>query len=62
METLSKPFTIQINDKYVTPVGSDAENGVQAKLGSEPATFTLKDGRLVSGDWVLGRKRYSKDI
>ncbi|KAK3215575.1 hypothetical protein GRF29_8g401789 [Pseudopithomyces chartarum] len=55
METLSKPFTIQINDKYVAPVGNDAENGVQAKIGSEAATFTLKEGRLVSGDWVLGR-------
>ena len=55
METLSKPFTIQINDKYVAPIGSDAEDGVQAKVGSEAATFTLKEGRLVSGDWILGR-------
>ncbi|KAF1978796.1 hypothetical protein BU23DRAFT_448394, partial [Bimuria novae-zelandiae CBS 107.79] len=27
----------------------------RATLGSKVATFTLKDGRLVSGDWVLGR-------
>lgn len=55
METLAKPFTIQINDKFVAPADAGAEDGAQAKLGSEPATFTLKDGRLISGDWILGR-------
>lgn len=55
MENLSKPFTIQINDKYVAPVDASANDGIQAKVGSEAATFTLKDGRLVSGDWILGR-------
>ncbi|KAF2439830.1 hypothetical protein P171DRAFT_421082 [Karstenula rhodostoma CBS 690.94] len=55
MESLSKPFTIQINGKPVAPVDPKADDVVQAQLGSEAATFELKNGRLVSGDWVLGR-------
>ncbi|KAL1596295.1 hypothetical protein SLS60_008940 [Paraconiothyrium brasiliense] len=55
MESLTEPFTIHINGKPVASVTPNADNVVQAQLGSEPATFTLKDGRLVSGDWILGR-------
>ncbi|KAK7190369.1 hypothetical protein DPSP01_011552 [Paraphaeosphaeria sporulosa] len=55
MESLSQPFTIKINGKPVAPVDPKADNVVQAQLGSEAATFELKNGRLVSGDWILGR-------
>lgn len=55
MESLDKPFTIHINGKPVAAVDSNADSGVQAQLGSDAATFTLKEGRLVSGDWILGR-------
>ncbi|KAL5406910.1 hypothetical protein PMIN06_010857 [Paraphaeosphaeria minitans] len=55
MESLSQPFTIQINGKPVAPVDPKAANVVPAQLGSEAATFELKNGRLVSGDWILGR-------
>lgn len=55
MESLSQPFTIQINGKPVAPVNPKADDVVQAQLGSEAATFELKNGRLVSGNWVLGR-------
>jgi hypothetical protein len=55
MESLSQPFTMQINGRPIAPVDPNADNVVQAQLGSEAATFELKNGRLISGDWVLGR-------
>jgi len=55
MENLSAPFTIQINGRPVAAVDTNVGDGSQAQLGSEPATFVLKDGRLVSGEWILGR-------
>jgi hypothetical protein len=55
MESLSQPFTMRINGKPIAPVDPNADNVVQAQLGSEPATFELRNGRLVSGDWILGR-------
>jgi hypothetical protein len=58
MNTLSSSFIIEVNGTpiaYPTKVGPDAEDRVQAMTGSNAAVFTLKDGRLQSGDWVLAR-------
>lgn len=55
MDRLDKPFTIELNGSPITNVGSNAEDKTQAKTGSEPAVFTLKDGFLQHSDWVLGR-------
>jgi hypothetical protein len=55
MDSLPSSFTIELNGSPVAKVGNDAEDRVQAKLGTEAAVFTLKNGRLECGDWVLGR-------
>jgi hypothetical protein len=36
-------------------VESDFELQIPARIGPNPAIFTLKDGRLSSGPWVMGR-------
>lgn len=55
MDSLDKPFTIELNGSPVTSVGSNAADKTQAKTGSEAAIFTLKNGFLQQGDWVMGR-------
>ncbi|KAF2444875.1 hypothetical protein P171DRAFT_520969 [Karstenula rhodostoma CBS 690.94] len=55
MDTLSGPFIIEINGMPITKVGSNAEDRTQATTGPDAATFTLKSGKLQSGDWVLAR-------
>lgn len=55
MDSLPSSFTIEVNGNSIANVGADAEHGVQAQTGSDAAVFTLKDGRLHCGDWVLGR-------
>jgi hypothetical protein len=55
MDNLPSSFTIELNGSPVAKIADDAEDRVQAKLGAEAAIFTLKDGRLQCGDWVLGR-------
>lgn len=55
MQSLSAPFTIEINGRPICSIDTSAEDYTQAKVGTDAATFTLKDGRLQSGDWVLGR-------
>jgi hypothetical protein len=57
MENLDSPFTIELDGSPITNTGSDATDKTQAKIGSEAAVFTLKDGRLQQGDWVLGRNK-----
>lgn len=57
MHSLDSPFTIELNGSPIANVGNNAEDKTQAKIGSEAAVFTLKDGRLQHGDWVLGRNR-----
>ncbi|KAM0273549.1 hypothetical protein ACHAQH_008275 [Verticillium albo-atrum] len=52
MDTLELPFSIELGSASIAKVGGDQ---VQAQTGSEPATFTLKDGLLSSGDYILGR-------
>jgi hypothetical protein len=55
MDNLDTPFTIEINGNPIAKTTEDAEKPVPAKVGSDAAVFTLKDGRLVCGDYVLGR-------
>ncbi|KAF2791176.1 hypothetical protein K505DRAFT_327055 [Melanomma pulvis-pyrius CBS 109.77] len=55
MDSLSSSFTIEVNGRPIANVGDGAEDPIQAKTGSEAAVFTLKDGRLQCGDWLLGR-------
>jgi hypothetical protein len=55
MENLDRPFTIELNGSPIARVDDNAEEMTHAKTGSEPAVFTLRDGRLQQGDWVLGR-------
>lgn len=55
MDTLSESFTIEIDGKPVAKVGDDTEDCVQATTGHDAAVFTLKDGKLQSGDWLLAR-------
>ncbi|KAM0330627.1 hypothetical protein ACHAQA_003576 [Verticillium albo-atrum] len=55
MDSLDSPFTIEFGGKSIVKVAGDFEGYVQAETGSEPAVFTLNNGRLSSGDYVLGR-------
>jgi hypothetical protein len=55
MQSLSAPFTIEVNGKPICSIDTNAEDYTQAKVGTDAATFTLKDGRLQSGEWFLGR-------
>ncbi|KAF2640585.1 hypothetical protein P280DRAFT_469334 [Massarina eburnea CBS 473.64] len=55
MNTLSASFTIEVNGTPIAKVGPDAEDRTHATIGPDAAVFTLKDGRLQSGDWILGR-------
>ncbi|KAJ8117662.1 hypothetical protein OPT61_g1195 [Boeremia exigua] len=55
MDGLNKSFTIELNGSPIANVGNNAEDKTQAKTGSEAAIFTLKNGMLQNGDWVLGR-------
>lgn len=55
MQSLSAPFTIEVNGKSICSVGVSTEDYTQAKVGTDAAIFTLNDSRLQSGEWVLGR-------
>jgi hypothetical protein len=57
MDSLDTPFTIELNGSPIANVGNNAEDKTQAKCGSEAAVFTLKDGHLQHGEWVLGRNK-----
>ncbi|PSN66939.1 hypothetical protein BS50DRAFT_378688 [Corynespora cassiicola Philippines] len=57
MDNLDSTFTIEINGSPICNLPGDVEEPVQAKVGSssDAAVFTLKDGHLQCGDWILGR-------
>ncbi|KAJ4349940.1 uncharacterized protein N0V89_008560 [Didymosphaeria variabile] len=55
MDTLSDSFTIQVNGTPIAKAEPDAEDRLQATTGPDAAVFTLKDGRLQSGDRLLAR-------
>ncbi|KAF2711324.1 hypothetical protein K504DRAFT_427611 [Pleomassaria siparia CBS 279.74] len=55
MHSLTESFTIEVNGSPIAKVAEDAEDSTQAKTGSDGAVFTLKDGQLQSGNWLLAR-------
>ncbi|KAG7142623.1 hypothetical protein HYQ45_000990 [Verticillium longisporum] len=55
MDTLDFPFSIELGGASIVQAAGNAEEPVQAKTGFKAAIFTLKDGRLSSGDFILGR-------
>ncbi|KAF1957861.1 hypothetical protein CC80DRAFT_469885 [Byssothecium circinans] len=52
MDSLNTPFTIEVNGSPIAPATADR---APAQTGTEPAVFTLKNGRLQSGDFFLSR-------
>ncbi|PVH94869.1 hypothetical protein DM02DRAFT_538546 [Periconia macrospinosa] len=49
-------FTIQVGGSSIAAPANSVDEKHQAKAGdSQPAIFSLQNGRLQSGDWVLGR-------
>ena len=57
MDSLDTPFTIELNGSPIAKIGNNAEDKTQAECGSEAAVFTLQNGRLQHGEWVLGRNK-----
>jgi hypothetical protein len=59
MDSLESPFTVEVNGKPITKIGDSDESRTQAKIaaGTDAAVFTLKDGRLQCGGWMLGRSK-----
>jgi hypothetical protein len=55
MENIDNPFNLEINGHPISKAPDNAEDAVQAKVGSNAAIFTLKDGCLRSENWLLGR-------
>ncbi|KAF2646321.1 hypothetical protein P280DRAFT_502937 [Massarina eburnea CBS 473.64] len=56
MDSLTTTFTIEVGGSPIAPAVADSDSDrSQAKTGSEAAEFTLKDGRLQSGGYFLGR-------
>jgi hypothetical protein len=55
MDSIPSPFTIKINGKPVAKLHEGAEGRIPAKIGKDAAVFTLKNSRLQSGDWIMGR-------
>ncbi|KAJ5741748.1 hypothetical protein N7533_011157 [Penicillium manginii] len=56
MESLKGQFTIQVDSQSVSMPENINESRVHASLGpTTPAVFTLVDGYLKSGGWILGR-------
>jgi hypothetical protein len=57
MESLETSFIVEIDGTPIAQVSDDTKDRTQATTGSKAAVFTLKNGRLQSGDWLLGRNR-----
>ena len=55
MDSIPSHFTIEIDGKPIAKVDGGAEDHTEAKLGEEPAIFSLKDSRLQCGDRIMGR-------
>jgi hypothetical protein len=55
MSSLPHRFTIAVDGKHVAKPEQKSEGMFQAQSGDEPAIFELKDDRLVSGEFALGR-------
>jgi hypothetical protein len=59
MDSLDSPFTIEINGQPVARISDSASSRTQAKIAtdSDAAVFTLTDGNLQCGGWMLGRNK-----
>lgn len=55
MDNFEGDFIIEVNYQPISKVEENGEPQVHASLGPDPAVFKLVDGRLESGNWVLGR-------
>lgn len=55
MDSLPKPFTIEIDGNPISKIDAVPEGREQAKIGSEPAVFELKNGRLQCDGHILAR-------
>ncbi|KAF1918200.1 hypothetical protein BDU57DRAFT_555842 [Ampelomyces quisqualis] len=55
MDNVPFPFTIEIGGKPIAKADVSAQDHTQAELGQKPAVFTLANGRLQNGDWIMGR-------
>ncbi|KAH8723557.1 hypothetical protein GQ44DRAFT_309939 [Phaeosphaeriaceae sp. PMI808] len=57
MDSLDSAFTIEINGKAIGKIDNSRESRTQADVaaGNDAAVFTLKEGRLESAGWQLGR-------
>jgi hypothetical protein len=55
MDSYEHPFAIELGGAYVAEVESNFEGQIPARIGPNPAIFTLKNGCLSSGPWVMGR-------
>jgi hypothetical protein len=55
MDHLDNPFTIEIAGASIAKISDNDEELTQAATGDDAAVFTLKNSRLQSGDWILGR-------
>ncbi|KAJ5099620.1 hypothetical protein N7532_006621 [Penicillium argentinense] len=55
MESIPGTFIIKVDYQPVSVVKDGNEDKTHACLGPDPAVFTLVDGHLESGDWILGR-------
>ncbi|KAF9775879.1 hypothetical protein IL306_005987 [Fusarium sp. DS 682] len=51
-------FMIIVDGKPVTNPQENGEPMIQAQSGDPAAIFELRDGRLLSGDWALGRLNF----
>ena len=59
MDSFESPFTIEINGKPIAKVSDNDQSRTQAKVGAagDAAVFTLQDGSLSCGGWMLGRNK-----
>jgi hypothetical protein len=59
MDSLDSPFTIEIDGKPVARISDSDQSRTQAKIaaGTDAAVFTLQDGNLQCGGWMLGRNK-----
>ena len=55
MDSLPKPFTIEVNGKPISMVDDIPDGREHAKVGSEPAVFELKNKRLQCDGHILAR-------
>lgn len=55
MDSLPSHFTIELNGSSIANIKPDAEDRAQAVTGPDAAVFTLNEGKLQCGDWLLAR-------